>query len=198
MHIYWLSIILSLLISLSVQADQDSKDTGSEDALGERDEEATELYVIYAKDVSIKSQADAINELLGTLVSDKSAIYASEVNRKVGGEDMWTLFWGVPLTASQAEKVKADPNVGAIDKSSTEYDPTLSVTIDDAAPLQKRDKGITRQRDAAEEMKFLSQPYHLELRNFKDYVYDGSAGNGVTVYISDTGANLENIVLRSS
>ena len=111
MHIYWLCVILSLLISLSVQADQDSKDTASEDALEERDEEATELYVIYAKDVSIKSQADAINELLATLVSDKSAIYASEVNRKVGGEDMWTLFWGVPLTASQAEKVKADPNV---------------------------------------------------------------------------------------
>lgn len=110
MHIARLCFVLSLTISLSVQADQDSQKV-PENALAERDDEPIELYVIYAGDVSVKSQADAINQLLDTLVSDKSTIYASEVNRKVNGVDMWTLFWGVPLTASQAEKVKADPNV---------------------------------------------------------------------------------------
>ncbi|CAO1602019.1 hypothetical protein XANCAGTX0491_005655 [Xanthoria calcicola] len=192
MHISWLWFVLSLTILFSVQADQDSQEV-PENALAERDDERTELYVIYAADVSVKSQADAINRLLDTLVSDKSTVYASEVNRKVNGVDMWTLFWGASLTASQAEKVKADPNVGSIDKSNTEYDPSLSVPVDSLAPLQKRDKGIARQWDAADEMKFLSQPYHLGLRNFNDYVYDGSAGYGVTVYITDTGANLENI-----
>lgn len=72
----------------------------------------------------------------------------------------------------------------------------MSVPVDSLLPLQKRDRGITRQRDAAEEMKFLSQPYHLGLQNFDAYVYDGSAGSGATVYISDTGANLNNIVFR--
>ncbi|KAL8890234.1 MAG: hypothetical protein Q9215_002573 [Flavoplaca cf. flavocitrina] len=79
--------------------------------LEDKDDDVAELYVIYANDVSVKSQADAINQLLNTLVSDKSAIYASEVNDKVNGKDMWTLFWGVTLTASQAQYVKADPNV---------------------------------------------------------------------------------------
>lgn len=110
MHISWLWFVLSLTILFSVQADQDSQEV-PENALAERDDERTELYVIYAADVSVKSQADAINRLLDTLVSDKSTVYASEVNRKVNGVDMWTLFWGASLTASQAEKVKADPNV---------------------------------------------------------------------------------------
>ncbi|KAL9632066.1 MAG: hypothetical protein Q9204_003949 [Flavoplaca sp. TL-2023a] len=78
--------------------------------LEDKDDDVAELYVVYANDVSVKSQADAINQLLNTLVSDKSAIYASEVNDKVNGKDMWTLFWGVTLTASQAQYVKADPN----------------------------------------------------------------------------------------
>ncbi|KAI4283434.1 MAG: hypothetical protein L6R38_002156 [Xanthoria sp. 2 TBL-2021] len=153
-----------------------------ESALEQRDDEPAELYVIFAKDVSVKSQADAINQLLDTLVSNKTRIYASEVNHKVNDEDMWTLFWNAPLTASQAEKVKADPNVGGITKSSTTYDPLLSVPVDSLLPLQKRDRGITRQRDAAEEMKFLSQPYHLGLQNFDAYVYDGSAGSGITEF----------------
>ena len=60
--------------------------------------------------------------------------------------------------------------------------------------IHKRDEGLRRQKDAAEEMRFLSQPIDLRIENFKDYVYDGSAGRDVTVYISDTGANLTNIV----
>ncbi|KAI4278331.1 MAG: hypothetical protein LQ337_001100 [Flavoplaca oasis] len=183
-------------MSFAVQAAQDPQEgnTFGKALQGRDEEEATEVYVIYAEDVSVKSQADAINELLDKIVIDKSTIYASEVNDKVNGKDMWTLFWGASLTASQAETIRANPNVGGITKSVTSYDPTMSVTVDDAASLEKRDNGITRQGNAAEEMKFLSQPYHLELRNFKDYVYDGSAGSGVTVYISDSGANLDNIV----
>ena len=101
----------------------------------------------------------------------------------------------------KADAGSLNSQVGGINKSITTYDPSLSIPVDSLTPLQKRDKGIARQWDAADEMKFLSQPYHLGLRNFNDYVYDGSAGYGVTVYVSDTGANLNNIVfgpLRSS
>ena len=46
-------------------------------------------------------------------------------------------------------------------------------------------------------MKFLSQPPELSLPNFEHYVYEESAGRGVNVYISDTGANLANQVSPS-
>ena len=97
---------------ITAPADQDlHKEAFNSNAIEESDTEATDLYVIYAQDVSVKSQADAINQLLERLVSDKSTIYASEVNDIVNGKDMWTLFWGVNLTAFQAEQIKADPNV---------------------------------------------------------------------------------------
>lgn len=106
---------MRLILRLTALTDQDLQEekVGS-NAIEEKDEkviESTDYYVIFAGDVSVKSQADAINQLLDRLVSDKSTIYASEVNHKILGKDMWTLFWSVPLTASQAGEIKADPNV---------------------------------------------------------------------------------------
>lgn len=77
--------------------------------LEERADEPTELYSIYPKDVTVKRQADAINRLLDQYVSpaNKTDIYASECNC----DGMWTLFWDAPLTASQADMLKQDPNV---------------------------------------------------------------------------------------
>lgn len=61
--------------------------------------------------------------------------------------------------------------------------------------IQKRNEGLLRQRRAANEMKFISQPYEFpDVFNFDEYVYDRAAGVGITVYISDTGANLTNPV----
>lgn len=113
MHRYWFSTAFTLLMSFAVQAAQDPQEgnTFGKALQGRDEEEATEVYVIYAEDVSVKSQADAINELLDKIVIDKSTIYASEVNDKVNGKDMWTLFWGASLTASQAETIRANPNV---------------------------------------------------------------------------------------
>ncbi|KAL8844450.1 MAG: hypothetical protein Q9198_011418, partial [Flavoplaca austrocitrina] len=63
---------------------------------------------IYSKDVTDKSQADAINQLLDQYVlpANKTDVYASECNR----HSMWTLFWNAPLTESQAEILKQNPN----------------------------------------------------------------------------------------
>ncbi|KAL8669180.1 MAG: hypothetical protein Q9224_007752, partial [Gallowayella concinna] len=149
------------------------RDKATGHALQKRDDEPTELYVIYPKDVTIKSQADAINELLDQQVSNKTAIYASEFN----DNNIWTLFWDAPLTEAQAEKVKKDPNVGFIGKSAeNDYDPTLDFKVDTTHTMQKREEGLRRQRHADEEMRFLSQPIDLDIANFETYVYDGSDG----------------------
>jgi len=41
-------------------------------------------------------------------------------------------------------------------------------------------------------MVFISLPDQERLSDFKDFVYDKSAGTGVNVYIVDTGAGLSN------
>ena len=109
MNLIWSSVVFSLLINLSLQVDQpdQEKQPTSDVQLNQRADEPTELYVIYPKDPTVKSQADAINQLLDQYVSNKTKIYASECN----DHDMWTLFWNAPLTESQAESLKQDPNV---------------------------------------------------------------------------------------
>lgn len=105
MHKLLLSVLLSLLISLSIQTNP--TDAQPNHALEGREVESTYLYVIYPKDVTVKSQADAINETLHRYVMNKTEIYASELNMN----NMWTLFWNAPLTQSQADSIKKDPNV---------------------------------------------------------------------------------------
>ncbi|KAI4241695.1 MAG: hypothetical protein L6R42_011193, partial [Xanthoria sp. 1 TBL-2021] len=97
------------------------------------------------------------------------------------------------MTESQADIIRKDPNVGSIGKSSSSYDPFMSVPNTIPHLIQKRNEGLLRQRRAANEMKFISQPYEFpDVFNFDEYVYDRAAGVGITVYISDTGANLTN------
>ncbi|KAL8851855.1 MAG: hypothetical protein Q9221_003281 [Calogaya cf. arnoldii] len=123
--------------SESAPADQDlHKEAFNSNAIEESDTEATDLYVIYAQDVSVKSQAEAINQLLERLVSDKSTIYASEVNDIVNGKDMWTLFWGVNLTASQAEQIKADPNQAAPSSTGKPLTNGINLSVGQTVGLQ--------------------------------------------------------------
>ncbi|KAL8882518.1 MAG: hypothetical protein Q9198_000498 [Flavoplaca austrocitrina] len=185
MHLVWPAVVFSLLINVSLQLDESHPKKQSTDdvELEKRAAELVELYSIYPKDATVKTQADAINQLLDQYVlpANKTDIYASECNR----HGMWTLFWNAPLTESKADILKQDPNIGYIGKSNElEYDPTLNYAADPS--------DLRRQKYAAEEMKFLSQPPELSLPNFEHYVYEESAGRGVNVYISDTGANLAN------
>ncbi|KAL8890233.1 MAG: hypothetical protein Q9215_002572, partial [Flavoplaca cf. flavocitrina] len=185
MHLVWPAVVFSLLINVSLQLDESHPKKQSTDdvELEKRAAELVELYSIYPKDATVKTQADAINQLLDQYVlpANKTDIYASECNR----HGMWTLFWNAPLTESKADILKQDPNIGYIGKSNElEYDPTLNYVADLS--------DLRRQKYAAEEMKFLSQPPELSLPNFEHYVYEESAGRGVNVYISDTGANLAN------
>ncbi|CAO1602020.1 hypothetical protein XANCAGTX0491_005656 [Xanthoria calcicola] len=125
MRFIWPSVVCSLLIKLSLQVEksgQEKRPTGSV-RLDQRADEPTDIYVIYPQDVTVKSQADAINGILDRVVVNKTTIYASEVN----SHNMWTLFWNAALSESQANMIREDPNVGSIQKSSGSYDPFMSV-----------------------------------------------------------------------
>ncbi|CAL8579770.1 hypothetical protein XPA_005501 [Xanthoria parietina] len=135
---------------------QEKQPTGSV-RLDQRADEPTDIYVIYPQDVTVKSQADAINEILDRVVVHKATIYASEVN----AYNMWTLFWNAALSESQANKIREDPNVGSIQKSNGSYDPFMSVPNPIPHRLPKRNEGLLRQRHAANEMKFISQPLEV-------------------------------------
>ncbi|KAI4215435.1 MAG: hypothetical protein L6R36_009385, partial [Xanthoria steineri] len=84
---------------------QEKQTTGSV-RLDQRADEPTDIYVIYPQDVTVKSQADAIDEILDRVVVNKTTIYASEVN----AHNMWTLFWNATLSESQANMIREDPN----------------------------------------------------------------------------------------
>lgn len=59
--------------------------------------------------------------------------------------------------------------------------------------LEKRkDTRITGQPDAQPDLRFISEPKDSRLGLTTDYVFDDSAGEGITVYVIDTGANPSN------
>ena len=62
--------------------------------------------------------------------------------------------------------------------------------------LEKRDDGYVRSQNAANEMIFVSMPDQRKNAGYRDFVYDKSAGSGVTLYIVDTGAELSNDAVR--
>lgn len=109
MRCIWPLVICSQLLNLSLQVDESGqeKQTTGNVRLDQRAHEPTDIYVIYPKDVTVKSQADAINEILDHVVVNKTTIYASEVN----SHNMWTLFWNAALSESQANMIREDPNV---------------------------------------------------------------------------------------
>jgi hypothetical protein len=94
----------------------------------------------------------------------------------------------------------SDPTIEAhldrdIESSNVERDQTHN-----NSDLTKRDEGIVRQQTALPEMIFfnidaahsLTDPQTWTAYDYSFY-WDASAGNGVPVYIVDTGANLQSI-----
>lgn len=53
-------------------------------------------------------------------------------------------------------------------------------------------QGIVNSHNIDAEMVFISLPNKAKVDEYKDFVYDKSAGTGIMVYIVDTGADLRN------
>ena len=56
----------------------------------------------------------------------------------------------------------------------------------------KRDDGEVNSHKAADEMVYISLPIGGDVDDYDDFVYDKSAGTGITVYILDSGASFKN------
>lgn len=56
---------------------------------------------------------------------------------------------------------------------------------------------IFQQNNAVPELRFVSQPQGVPIANIGAYVYDSVGGQGITVYVIDTGANKANPELHS-
>lgn len=61
--------------------------------------------------------------------------------------------------------------------------------------LIRRDDGAVNSHKVEPEMAFISWPDQTEIG--EDFIYDKSAGSGMTVYVVDTGAGLENTAVSS-
>jgi hypothetical protein len=66
----------------------------------------------------------------------------------------------------------------------------------EASRIVKRDDGYVRSQNVAQEMTFVSLPDGENIDDYYDFVYDKSAGSGVTLYIVDSGAELSNDAVR--
>ena len=58
--------------------------------------------------------------------------------------------------------------------------------------LQLKKRKTTGQSNAQPDLRFISEPKNSNLLFTTDYVFDDSAGAGITVYVIDTGANPSN------
>ena len=75
-----------------------------DDAVAPSKRDDMNYYVVYPKDTTNKDQATAIGSLLEGVVSDPTTISVHDTDKRV-------LFWSVPLTSANAQKVAADSNV---------------------------------------------------------------------------------------
>ncbi|KAI4195353.1 MAG: hypothetical protein LQ350_007250 [Teloschistes chrysophthalmus] len=195
--------VSNIVKKLDVELTKGNSSTNENSRVVRRDEIAG--YGIFLKDNTDKGQATAVKNLLKTLVENENDIYVSDTDRR-------TLFIAAPLTSENAQKVRDDPNVSSIYRPCTTYcagaDPTeeaveQNATIssrtfgeavgrESSSRLSKRDDGYVNSHNVEPEMVYLSLPDGKTVDDFEDFVYDKSAGAGVTIYIIDTGAGLNN------
>jgi hypothetical protein len=131
---------------------------------------------VYPKDGNNAVETGAIYTTMLTLVAP-TGISAEEV------PGLGVLFWRVVLTSKQAEKIKDTPGVAFVYVPCKDdcYDPTT--------------EDIHRQPDAGDDLTVIGQFKGETLEWYQNnYVYHKKAGEGVTMYFLDSGANLEHKV----
>ncbi|KAL8748474.1 MAG: hypothetical protein Q9184_007279, partial [Pyrenodesmia sp. 2 TL-2023] len=152
-------------------------------------------YAVFPKDSTDKDQTAAIGKLLESVVSDPN-------NITIHGSHLGVSFWGVSMTSKDAEKVEADPKIGAVIRPCTGDhcpDPTESDELDEVnantkrsndrvgyekTHLVKRDDGLVNSHKIDPEMVFISLPDQEKLEDYEDFVYDKSAGTNVMEFPS--------------
>ncbi|WEW61610.1 hypothetical protein PRK78_007101 [Emydomyces testavorans] len=122
--------------------------------------------VVWPKNAQNKTETDAIAAQLRSLVSDPDSIFTSDT------KTMGMNYWRVPLTLDQVTTLEKNIYIGAITLQTDHADPTTA---------------IIRQEDATDDMCVVSQQPGLLLSWTNSFFYDDSAGEGIDVYVVDSG-----------
>lgn len=139
---------------------------------------------IFAKDCSDKINNEALTSDLNQMVDGPNGVYITEYSGC--GVKIWTAH----LTPTQAKEIKTRDAVRGIapDKPIT---PNYSSTSEDvgeeeSTKFRKRDEIVSRP-DRRRDLAFFSTPPYENLQS--KFSYFASAGQGVTVYLMDLGAD---------
>ena len=181
--------------------------------------ENTANYVVYPKDIRNKDQATAITTLLKGVVSDPTKIHVADTSKGtffwgaplnsdnaqiVRADSNVRMCSHLRSKGSRIDEPRSLPlfknahQIVTIQQSDDQSITSKSRHSDDStnyketSRLVKRDDDDVNSHNAAAEMVFISLPDQEKVSDFKDFVYDKSAGTGVNVYIVDTGAGLSN------
>ncbi|KAK8033865.1 Pectin lyase fold/virulence factor [Apiospora marii] len=162
---------------------------GGQDACAEVKE-----WLVWPEDGMDKTQTEAISTKLKEILVDEHKIVVSDT--KFAGVN----FWIVTLEAGQEAEIKAIEHAVSVYPRCTKDcgDPTAESNWRYQSKYIKGvEKSLTSINDGIPQMAFLSQSkdertYPIEqVKSYQRYFFDESAGEGVPVYIVDSGANLE-------
>ncbi|KAK2009131.1 subtilisin-like protein [Colletotrichum eremochloae] len=156
--------------------------------------------VFFAQDAT----AEDISAVNSTLNRDAAPNSLSEVTKSRTG---LVVFFKATISASQADAIRRAPGVSGVfpdEIPEQEQPPTsdgqLSTSRDLSAPgprgsFKRRitnPTDVSLQTDASKELKVISQPPGAALRKLPGYAYASEGGKGVTIYIVDSGVDVEN------
>ena len=139
-------------------------------------------YIIYPKTGADEDKKKKITEALQKDLGKDKVFTSTD-----GGIGLWI----APLSSKQLEDYKKKDGIQLI----VEEGPAVGWGggEDEASSHQKRKE--VKQPNSRPEMKFIAQPEDIEtIKDTPDYQYDDSAGEGITIYIINSGANVEHPV----
>ncbi|KAK2766892.1 hypothetical protein FQN54_006206 [Arachnomyces sp. PD_36] len=146
-----------------------------------------QINIVWPRDGTRKAETTAIRTALEELLQDESKIRASE------STTLGIIFWRVTLDPTQAEKVRDMPNVAAVHRECTTdcADPSTGTATNWRYQVDYVED-VIENANGIDQMVYLShKPNDMTIDYDKTYNFDVSAGEGVEVYIVDTGAQLD-------
>lgn len=148
--------------------------------------------IIFARDCGNDAQNAAIGQLL------TNTVYSGSVST-VADDDCGVVFWAGKFTEESAEKIRETNGVLGVEPDIPLYDTSNKDVRKLKTPknrpgeseshIRKRDTLVTQPPPVATDLSFVSNPpNHVG----DGYVYYSAAGEGITVYVIDTGVDALN------
>lgn len=149
--------------------------------------------IIFARDCGNDAQNTAIGQLL------TKTVYSGSVST-VADDDCGVVFWAGEFTEESAERIRitngvlgVEPDIPLYDTSNRDFRQVKTKNKkrsgESESDIRKRDTLITQPPPVSTDLSFVSNPpNHIG----DGYVYHSAAGEGINVYVIDTGADARN------